>query len=150
MLAEAAHNAKDGALKSFRISDKDRYELETAAWLHDCGKVVTPEYAGGHHEKMDGTGYPRGLRREEMSVQARIMTIADMFEALTARDRPYKKGKKLSDCLKIMGFMKTQGHIDPDIFEIFIKQRVYMDYAKEFLDQDQIDEALIPGYAASA
>lgn len=307
MLAEAAHNAKDGPLKSFLISDKDRYELETAAWLHDCGKVVTPEYvmdkatkletihdrvhelemrfevlrrdaeieflqaslqgngsqqvndalkfeyrqscqlyeddlaflrkvnvgsefmsnddvarvqkiarlrwidtagvsrplltddevinlsvqrgtlndnereiinshivttinmleslpfpkhlqnvpeyAGGHHEKMDGSGYPRGLRREEMSVQARIMAIADIFEALTARDRPYKKGKKLSDCLKIMGFMKTEGHIDPDIFEIFIKQRVYMDYAEEFLDQDQIDEideARIPGYAASA
>jgi len=112
-----------------------------------------PEYAGGHHEKMDGTGYPRGLRRDEMSVQARIMAIADIFEALAARDRPYKKGKKLSDCLKIMGRMKKDGHIDPDIFNIFIQQRVYMDYAEEFLDQDQIDEideALIPGYAASA
>ena len=112
-----------------------------------------PEYAGGHHEKMDGTGYPRGLRREEMSVQARIMAIADIFEALTARDRPYKKGKKLSDCLKIMGRMKKDGHIDPDIFNIFIQQRVYMDYAEEFLDQDQIDgidEALILGYVVSA
>ena len=84
-----------------------------------------PEYAGGHHEKMDGTGYPRGLKREEMSVQARIMAIADIFEALTASDRPYKQGKKLSECLKIMGFMKKDSHIDPDIFDIFIKQNRY-------------------------
>ncbi|MCP4283970.1 MAG: GAF domain-containing protein [Gammaproteobacteria bacterium] len=303
LLAEATHNTDQGPLKEFRITEKDRYELETAAWLHDCGKVVTPEYvmdkatkletiydrihalearfeilrrdaeieylrermanssdrsddelarafeqtcqnyqqdfeflrqanvggefmrdedvarvqqlarlewtdvggqcrpllsddeilnlsiqrgtlndserevinnhidatikmleslpfpknlqkvpeyAGGHHEKMDGSGYPRGLRREEMSVQARIMAIADIFEALTARDRPYKEGKKLSECLKIMGFMKKDQHIDPDIFEIFIRERVYLDYAEEFLDPeqiDEIDEALIPGYA---
>ena len=109
-----------------------------------------PEYAGGHHEKMDGTGYPKGLKREEMSVQARIMAIADIFEALTASDRPYKKGKKLSECLKIMGFMKQDDHIDPDIFEIFIKQRIYLDYADEFLDPEQIDkieEVKIPGFA---
>jgi len=304
MLADAVNAADDGPLRDFRITEKDRYELETAAWLHDCGKVVTPEYvmdkatkletiydrintlearfevlrrdaeiaylraclqddgcgqsrdaleddyrqacaqltddfeflrnaniggefmseehiervqqlarvtwtdsagkqqpllsddevmnlsiqrgtlndeerevinnhivatikmleslpfprslqnvpeyAGGHHEKMDGTGYPRGLTRDEMSVQARIMAIADIFEALTASDRPYKKGKKLSECLKIMGFMKNDNHIDPDLFEIFIKNRVYMDYAEEFLDMsqiDEIDEALIPGYA---
>ena len=303
MLAEATHDTQEGPLKNFRITDKDRYELETAAWLHDCGKVVTPEYvmdkatkletvydrihalearfeilrrdaeidylrarmndedvrsddelsreyahkcrcyqqefeflrkaniggefmrdediarvqqlaqqewidaagqrrpllsedevmnlsiqrgtlndeerevinnhivatikmleslpfpknltnvpeyAGGHHEKMDGTGYPRGLRRDEMSVQARIMAIADIFEALTASDRPYKKGKKLSECLKIMGFMKKDHHIDPDIFEIFIRERVYLNYAEEFLDPeqiDEIDESLIPGYA---
>jgi len=304
LLADAVHAADDGPLKSFEITEKDRYELETAAWLHDCGKVVTPEYvmdkatkletiydrihtletrfevlrrdaeieylkstlqlnaagpsgaelerkyqqtcqqladdfeflrkaniggefmseehiarvqqlaeqhwtdaggtqrqllsddevmnlsiargtlndaerevinnhivatikmleslpfpknlqnvpeyAGGHHEKMDGTGYPRGLKRDEMSVQARIMAIADIFEALTASDRPYKKGKKLSECLKIMGFMKQDKHIDPDIFDIFIKQRIYLDYADEFLDPEQIDsidEANIPGYS---
>lgn len=304
MLAEATHQATQGPLEGFRISDKDRYELETAAWLHDCGKVATPEhvmdkatkletihdrvheletrfevlkrdteieflrasfradglqreidalrteyrqccqqyeddfaflckvnigsefmsnddiarvqeiaklkwfdangearplltddevmnlsiqrgtlnsserkvinshidvtikmleslpfpkhlqnvpeFAGGHHEKMDGSGYPRGLKREDMSVQARIMAIADIFEALTARDRPYKKGKKLSECLRIMGSMKKAGHIDPDIFDIFIRDRVYMGYAVEFLDPeqiDEIDEALIPGYS---
>ena len=100
---------------------------------------------------MDGTGYPRGLRREEMSVQARIMAVADIFEALTASDRPYKQGKKLSECLRIMGFMKKDNHIDPDIFEIFIRERVYLDYAEEFLDPeqiDEIDESLIPGYAS--
>ncbi len=303
MLAEATHRTGDGPLKDFFIDDQDRYELETAAWLHDCGKVVTPEYvmdkatkletiydrihtletrfevlrrdaeidylrrcvaagtddsakqsleadylaycgqlnedfeflknaniggefmrdedierveklaqlkwtdrqgqsqpllnndevmnlcikrgtlndgerevinnhivatikmleslpfpknlqnvpeyAGGHHEKMDGSGYPRGLRREEMSVQARIMAIADIFEALTASDRPYKQGKKLSECLRIMGFMKQDSHIDPDLFDIFIREQVYLDYAEEFLDPDQIDDidvAAIPGY----
>lgn len=306
MLAEATHNADNGPLKDFLISDQGRYELEIAAWLHDCGKVVTPEYvmdkstkletihdriselevrfevlqrdaeitflrnclesdagsqqrdileteyrqacqrfsdditflrqaniggefmsdddigrvqqlarvewsdqsgkrrpllsedevinlsirrgtlndrerevinnhivatikmleslpfpknlqnvpefAGGHHEKMDGSGYPRGLKREEMSVQARIMAVADIFEALTASDRPYKKGKKLSECLNIMGAMKNDNHIDPDIFDIFISQRVYLDYAREFLDPEQLDEidlALIPGYSGS-
>ena len=78
------------------------------------------------------------------------MAVADIFEALTASDRPYKKGKKLSECLNIMGRMKTENHIDPDIFDIFIRQRVYLDYAHEFLDPaqiDEIDEASIPGYA---
>ncbi len=301
-LAEAVHSTHEGPLKEFKIDNKDRYELETAAWLHDCGKVVTPEYvmdkatkletiydrinvletrievllrdaeisylrslldedskqtqgqllesyenqcnqlkadlaflqevniggeflsdsdilrtaeiakrewqelsgktrplitqdelknlsiqrgtlnsderkvinnhivatikmleslpfprhlqnvpefAGGHHEKMDGSGYPRGLKRDEMSVQARIMAIADIFEALTASDRPYKDGKKLSECLKIMGNMKIDQHIDPDIFDIFIKNKVYMNYAEEFLDPEQIDsinEKAIPGH----
>lgn len=107
-----------------------------------------PEYAGGHHEKMDGTGYPRGLRREQMSVQARIMAIADIFEALTARDRPYKEGKKLSESLRILGRLKEQKHIDPDLFELFISERIFEKYALEYLDHSQIDEvdlALIPG-----
>ena len=99
-----------------------------------------PEYAGGHHEKMDGSGYPKGLTKADMSVQARIMAIADIFEALTASDRPYKKGKKLSECLRIMGFMKKDNHIDPDLFEIFIREKVYLDYANEFLDPSQIDD----------
>ena len=85
-----------------------------------------------------------------MSVQARIMAIADIFEALTASDRPYKKGKKLSECLRIMGLMKQDQHIDPDLFDIFVRERVYLDYAEEFLDPEQIDEieeASLPGYA---
>jgi len=292
-LAEAVNETSEGPLKAFTIDDKDRYELETAAWLHDCGKVVTPEYimdkstkletifdriyllearyeillrdreidflkstlkagdnevektklaqqykkdsdkikndleflqrinvggefmtdeqvsrvytiarqhwvnrygqqqplltddeienltirrgtlnnkereainyhivatikmleslpfprhlqkvpeyAGGHHEKMDGSGYPKGLKKEEMSVQARIMAIADIFEALTAQDRPYKKGKKISECINIMANMKKEDHIDPDLFDIFIKQKVYLKYAEEFLDPEQID-----------
>lgn len=108
-----------------------------------------PEYAGGHHERMDGKGYPKGLTREQMSWQARMMGIADIFEALTARDRPYKPGKKLSECLNILGKMKLDNHIDPDIFQVFVKEKVYMKYAEAFLTDDQIDEvdhAVIPGY----
>jgi len=121
--------------------------LESLPFPKDLQNV--PEYAGGHHEKMDGSGYPRGLRRDEMSVQARIMAVADIFEALTAKDRPYKSGKKLSECLKIMGMMKKDQHIDPDIFDIFISNKIYLDYAEEFLDPEQIDEIdinAIPGY----
>jgi HD-GYP domain-containing protein (c-di-GMP phosphodiesterase class II) len=108
-----------------------------------------PEYAGGHHEKMDGTGYPKKLKRDEMSVPARMMAIADIFEALTASDRPYKLVKCLSECLKIMGFMKKDNHIDPDLFDVFVDQKVYLDYAQQFLQPDQIDEIdlnKIPGY----
>jgi HD-GYP domain-containing protein (c-di-GMP phosphodiesterase class II) len=109
-----------------------------------------PEYAGGHHERMDGNGYPKGLTREQMSWQARMMGVADIFEALTARDRPYKPGKKLSQCLEILGKMKLDQHIDPDIFDVFVKEKIYLKYAEEFLPAEQIDDvdhAKIPGYS---
>ncbi len=99
-----------------------------------------PEFAGGHHEKLDGTGYPMGLMKDEMTVQARIMAIADIFEALTAKDRPYKKGKTLSQAMRILGFMKNDAHIDVDLFDIFVKEKIYLQYAEEFLDPEQIDE----------
>jgi HD-GYP domain-containing protein (c-di-GMP phosphodiesterase class II) len=121
--------------------------LEALPWPKHLKNV--PEYAGGHHERMDGRGYPRGLRREQMSVQARCMGIADIFEALTAKDRPYKKGKTLTESLAILGRFKLDGHIDPDLFDIFIWERVYENYARQFLDPDQIDEVdvtAIPGY----
>lgn len=97
------------------------------------------EIAGGHHETMIGTGYPKRLKREEMSEVARMMAIADIFEALTAVDRPYKKGKTLSQALKIMGFMKKDQHIDPDLFALFIRSGVYKRYAEKYLKPDQID-----------
>ena len=97
------------------------------------------EYAGGHHERMDGKGYPKGLRREQMSVQARMMGIADVFEALTASDRPYKKAMPLSQCLSIMKRMKEEQHIDPDLFDIFIKHGIYKEYARKYLTPEQID-----------
>ncbi|MCK5359339.1 MAG: GAF domain-containing protein [Gammaproteobacteria bacterium] len=108
-----------------------------------------PEYAGGHHERMDGKGYPKGLTRDQMSVQARAMGIADVFEALTARDRPYKKGKTLTEALKILGFMCKDNHIDPDLFHIFIDKKLYQIYADEFMNPGQIDEVVhgnVPGY----
>lgn len=105
-----------------------------------------PEFAGGHHEKMDGTGYPNGLTRDEMSLPARMMAIADIFEALTASDRPYKKAKKLSECIRIMSFMKKDAHIDPDLFELFLKAGIWKEYADQFLDPDQIDDVDISAY----
>ncbi len=108
-----------------------------------------PEYAGGHHERMDGKGYPKGLTREQMSLPARMMGIADIFEALSAKDRPYKKGKTLTECLQILGKMKEGNHIDPDLFDLFVSEKVYLRYANEYLDPDQIDavdENKIPGY----
>jgi len=108
-----------------------------------------PEFAGGHHERMDGKGYPKGLTRDQMSIQARMMGVADIFEALTARDRPYKKAKTLSESLEILGKMKMKNHIDPDIFDLFIRQKIYLQYAREFLEPEQIDdvdESRIPGY----
>ena len=99
-----------------------------------------PEFAGGHHEKMDGTGYPKGLKAKQMSTQAKMMAIADIYEALTAADRPYKEGKKLSAAMRIMGFMKNDYHIDVDLFEIFVRSGVYKKYAEEHVAKTQIDE----------
>jgi HD-GYP domain-containing protein (c-di-GMP phosphodiesterase class II)/HAMP domain-containing protein len=98
-----------------------------------------PEIAGGHHEKMDGTGYPKRLTREEMSWPARMMAIADIFEALTAADRPYKKGKTVSEALRIMSSMRRDQHIDPDLFDLFLASGVYREYAERFMRPEQID-----------
>ena len=112
-----------------------------------------PEFACGHHEKMDGTGYPRGLTRDEMSVQARVMGIADIFEALTADDRPYKPAMPVSEALQILGRMKTTNHVDPDLFDVFVRKKVYLRYAQQFLEPRQIDHvdvSKIPGYETLA
>ncbi len=111
--------------------------LEQLPWPKHLKNV--PEYAGGHHERMDGKGYPKGLTRDEMSVQSRVMGIADIFEALTARDRPYKQGMKLSQAMGIMHKFRVGGHIDPDLFDIFVQEGVYLRYAHQFLDPWQID-----------
>ena len=141
------------------LTDEDRYKinhhivqtiimLESLPFPRHLRRV--PEYAGGHHEKMDGTGYPRRLAKEHMSIPARIMAIADIFEALTAADRPYKAPKKLSESIKIMGFMVKDKHIDPELFELFLRSGVYLDYAKKFLKPEQIDEVDITPYLGKA
>jgi len=121
--------------------------LEALPWPKHLRNV--PEFAGGHHERMDGKGYPRGLTGEQMSLQARMMGIADIFEALTAKDRPYKRGKTLTEALTILGRMKQDHHVDPDLFDLFIREKVYLRYAKAFLEAEQIDEvddSKVPGY----
>ena len=121
--------------------------LEALPWPKHLRNV--PEFAGGHHERMDGRGYPRGLTGEQMSLQARMMAIADVSEALTAKDRPYKRGKTLTEALTILGRMKQDHHVDPDLFDLFIRDKVYLRYAREFLEAEQIDEvdeSRVPGY----
>ncbi|MEO7251309.1 MAG: HD domain-containing phosphohydrolase [Arenimonas sp.] len=124
--------------------------LEALPWPSHLTKV--PEYAGGHHERMDGKGYPRGLKREQMSIPARVMGIADVFEALTACDRPYKSGKTLSESLRILGRMKEENHIDPDLFDVFLRERIFQTYAERYLVPEQIDEvdwSKVPGVSTA-
>lgn len=98
------------------------------------------EYALGHHERMDGKGYPRGLVKEQMSVPSRLMAIADIFEALSASDRPYKSAKPVSECLTIMGNLAKNNHLDADLFTIFVRSKVYEQYINKFADPKQIDD----------
>ncbi|MBK1734457.1 phosphohydrolase [Halorhodospira abdelmalekii] len=108
-----------------------------------------PEIAVQHHERIDGAGYPDGIPGKQMSMRARMMAIADVFEALTAADRPYKSAKKLSEAVRIMGFMTKEGHLDPQLFDLFIREGVYRRYAEQFMRSeliDTVDERDIPGY----
>jgi HD-GYP domain-containing protein (c-di-GMP phosphodiesterase class II) len=141
------------------LTNEDRYHisdhivqtiimLEALPFPKNLRRVA--EWAGGHHEKMDGGGYPKGLTKEQMSVPARIMAIADIFEALTAKDRPYKLPKKLSECIKILSFMKKDKHIDPDLFELFLTSGVYKQYADNYLTPEQNDEVDISPYLSQA
>jgi len=107
-----------------------------------------PEYAGAHHETLIGTGYPRKLSKDDMTIPARIMAVADIFEALTAADRPYKKPKTLSQSIKILSFMVKDQHIDPDLFRLLLESGVYKDYAKRFLKPEQMDEVDVAQYLA--
>jgi HD-GYP domain-containing protein (c-di-GMP phosphodiesterase class II) len=105
-----------------------------------------PEYAGGHHERMDGKGYPKGIKAGSMSIPARMMAVADVFEALTAKDRPYKPAKKLSESMQIIANMKKAHHLDPDIVDFFITSKVYLEFARKYLDAeliDSVDEAAL-------
>ncbi len=122
--------------------------LESLPWPRQLARVT--EYAGGHHERMDGKGYPKGLTREQMSVPARIMAVADIFEAVTAADRPYKRGNSLNEAVEILAGFKARNHIDPDLFDLFVRERIYEKYAEKFMHPSQIDEvdlSRIPGHA---
>ena len=121
--------------------------LESLPWPKQLARVT--EFAGGHHERVDGNGYPKGLTRDQMSVQARIMAVADIFEAVTAADRPYKRGNSLNEAVEILAGFKARNHIDPDLFDLFVRERIYEKYAEKFMHPSQIDEvdlSRIPGH----
>jgi len=118
--------------------------LEKIPFPSNLSKI--PEYAGTHHETLIGTGYPKQLTKSELSIPSRIMAIADIFEALTASDRPYKKAKTLSESIQIMSFMVKEQHIDKDLFELFLTSGIYKIYAKQHLKTEQIDEVIIDNY----
>ncbi len=135
----------------FKINDhivQTIFMLKALPFPKNLSRVA--EWAGGHHEKMDGTGYPKGLKKDEMSLPARMMAIADIFEALTAADRPYKKPKTLSECLKIMSFMVKDQHIDPELWQLFLTSGIWKDYAEKYLRPDQVDEVDISKYLPKA
>lgn len=111
--------------------------LKALPFPKELSKVV--EYAGSPPRALDGKGYPNGLTGDQMSIPAKIMACR-LFEALTANDRPYKEPKKLSEVLAIMRDMKNNGHIDPDLYKVFITSKVYLDYAEQYISPEQIDE----------
>ena len=130
------------------LTEEERYKIndhimQTIVMLDSlpfpAGLARVPEYAGTHHEALNGKGYPRRLAADRLSVPSRIMAIADIFEALTASDRPYKKAKPLSVSLEILAGFRDRGHIDPDLFDLFLTSGVYLNYAEQFLKPDQID-----------
>jgi HD-GYP domain-containing protein (c-di-GMP phosphodiesterase class II) len=137
------------------LTDEERYKIndhimQTIIMLE---KLPYPKHlrdvpliAGCHHETMDGSGYPKRLTREEMPLTARMIAVADIFEALTASDRPYKKAKKLSEAIRIMNFMKQDRHIDPDLFNLFLTSGAYLEYGRRFLQAEQLDEVDISAY----
>jgi HD-GYP domain-containing protein (c-di-GMP phosphodiesterase class II) len=161
-LKQPEHLYNRGELHNLAVSrgtltDEERYKInehivQTIRMLQDLPfpKPLrsVPEIAGGHHERMDGKGYPRGLSGAQMSAQARMMAIADVFEALTADDRPYKPGKRLSEALGIMQRMAREGHLDPELFELFLRSGVCRDYAERFMPRAQIDVTALDEYLA--
>jgi len=140
------------------LTDEERYKINDhiVQTIMMLGKLPfpkhlksVPELAGGHHERMDGNGYPKRLLGGGMSVQARIMAIADIFEALTAVDRPYKQGKMLSEAIRIMARMTKNGHIDPELFDLFLESGVYRDYAERYMERRYIDAVDVGAYVGA-
>jgi len=146
------------AIKRGTLSEEERFKInehmvQTIIMLNKLPYPKhmkdVPNIAGCHHETLDGKGYPKRLTKEQTPVTGRMMAIADIFEALTASDRPYKKAKKLSEAIKILSFMKKDNHIDPDLFDLFLTSGVHLEYARNFLDPEQIDEVDISEYVSS-
>ena len=142
-------------VKRGTLTDEERYKINEHM-IHGTmmlGRMPfpkalqrVPEYAGTHHETLAGTGYPRRLGPEALSVPARIMAIADIFEALTSTDRPYKSPKKFSQALQILHGLKNNGHIDADLFDLFLTAGVHIQYAQKYLSPAQVDTVDIHDY----
>jgi HD-GYP domain-containing protein (c-di-GMP phosphodiesterase class II) len=98
-----------------------------------------PDIAGAHHEKLDGSGYPQHRYRETLNIQARILAIADIFEALSAQDRPYKKPMTLSQTVRVLNQMGQSGLLDNDIITVFFQSNAHLEYAKRHLSNAQLD-----------
>ena len=146
------------AIKKGTLSEEERFKIndhmvQTITMLtklpYPKHLKDVPDIAGCHHETLDGKGYPKRLTKEQTPITGRMMAIADIFEALTASDRPYKKAKKLSEAIKILSFMKKDNHIDPDLFDLFLTSGAHLEYARNFLDPEQIDEVDISEYVSS-
>jgi HD-GYP domain-containing protein (c-di-GMP phosphodiesterase class II) len=112
--------------------------LKALPWPQHLRRV--PDYAVAHHERMDGKGYPYGTMAGTLPLPARILAMADVFEAVTANDRPYRRTNRLSEAVKIMADFKRDNHLDPELVDFFIGSGLYRDYANLFLDPEQIDE----------
>ncbi len=143
------------SVKRGTLNDEERYMInahmiQTIIMLNNLpypkNLSNVPLIAGSHHETMDGKGYPKRLIMAEQPLTARMMVIADIFEALTASDRPYKKAKTLSESIRILSFMRDDRHIDADLFELFLRSGVYLEYGRKFLQPAQIDEVDIDDY----
>lgn len=122
--------------------------LKKLPWPRHLGRV--PDIAANHHERMDGTGYPRRLPGGAMDTTERIMAVADVFEALTAADRPYKSAKTISESLRIMAAMGRDNHLDTELFLYFLHSGVWQTYADKYLQVSQVDNVDIEAIAALA
>ncbi|GAB3112071.1 hypothetical protein GCM10027217_40790 [Pseudomaricurvus hydrocarbonicus] len=137
LTAEDRFKINEHVISTIRMLDKLPFPPELAR---------VPRYASTHHETMNGTGYPRQLTGDQLSVPERIMVLADIFEALTAADRPYKQAKPVSVAIDILAQMVTNGHVDAQVFDLFLRRGVYLKYAQRYLPQAQIDEVDLSQY----
>ena len=131
----------------FKIND---HIVQTLSMLHSLpwpGHLQrVPDIAGNHHETLNGNGYPRKLGENKLGIPERIVAIADVFEALTAPDRPYKEAKKLSEALNILAAMVKKRHLDRNVFALFLRSGIYLEYAKKYMIPELIDPISVEIY----
>jgi HD-GYP domain-containing protein (c-di-GMP phosphodiesterase class II) len=128
------------SIRKGSLDDDERHQIESHVahtfnflqqipWTNEIRSI--PEIARGHHEKLNGTGYPYKLSAPEIPLQTRIMTISDIFDALAAADRPYKKAVSVERALEILEFSVKDGELDSDLFKLFKAAKVYEHWKDE-------------------